>query len=74
MDYQEVLSRFTYDDGTDIRNRISAVEARDYRENRDIINEIVLWEDESQTAGDRGIDRCYLFIKGDQNPVTSTSG
>ena len=41
MDYQEVLSRFTYDDGTDIRNRISAVEAGDYRENRDIINEIV---------------------------------
>ena len=44
MDYQEVLSRFTYDDGTDIQNRISAVEARDYRENRDIINEIVLWK------------------------------
>lgn len=44
MDYQEVLSRFTYDDGTDIRNRISAVEAGDYRENRDIINEIVLWK------------------------------
>lgn len=34
MDYQEVLSRFTYDDGTDIQNRVSAVEARDYRENR----------------------------------------
>lgn len=44
MDYQEVLSRFTYDDGTDIQNRISAVEADDYRENRDIINEIVLWK------------------------------
>ena len=48
MDYQEVLSRFTYDDGTDIQNRIS--------------------------AGDRGIDRCHLFIKGDQNPVTGTDG
>ena len=44
MDYQGVLGRFTYDDGTDIRNRISAVEAGDYRENRDIINEIVLWK------------------------------
>ena len=31
-------------------------------------------EDESQTAGDRGIDRCHLFIKGDQNPVTGTDG
>ena len=36
MDYQGVLGRFTYDNGTDIRNRISAVEAGDYRENRDI--------------------------------------
>ena len=54
MDYQGVLGRFTYDDGTDIQNRISAVE--------------------SQTAGDRGIDRCHLFIKGDQNPVTGTDG
>ena len=44
MDYQGVLGRFTYDNGTDIRNRISAVEAGDYRENRDIINEIVLWK------------------------------
>lgn len=32
MDYQGVLGRFTYDNGTDIRNRISAVEAGDYRE------------------------------------------
>lgn len=44
MNYQEVLSRFTYDDGTDIRKRILAAEADDYRENRDIINEIVLWK------------------------------
>ena len=44
MDYQEVLSRFTYDDGTDILNRVSSEEAGDYRENRDIINEIVLWK------------------------------
>ena len=44
MDYQEVLSRFTYDDGTDIRDRALAADAGDYRENRDIINEIVLWK------------------------------
>lgn len=74
MDYQGVLGRFTYDNGTDIRNRISAVEAGDYRENRDIINEIVLWKMNRRPAGDRGIDRCHLFIKGDQNPVTGTDG
>lgn len=32
MDYQGVLGRFTYDDGTDILNRVSSVEAGDYRE------------------------------------------
>ena len=32
MDYQGVLGRFTYDDGTDILNCVSSVEAGDYRE------------------------------------------
>ena len=44
MNYQEILSHFTYDDSTDIRNRAAVAEAGDYRENRDIINEIVLWK------------------------------
>ena len=44
MDYQEILNRYTYDDGTDIMNRISKVNKADYRENKDIINEIVLWK------------------------------
>ena len=44
MDYQKILERFTYDDGADIAARISNVKEKDYRENRDIINEIVLWK------------------------------
>ncbi|MBE5866908.1 MAG: hypothetical protein E7292_12020 [Lachnospiraceae bacterium] len=44
MDYQEILNRFTYDDETEIMNRISKVDKTDYRENKDIINEIVLWK------------------------------
>ena len=44
MNYQEILSHFTYDDSTDIRNRAAVAEAGDYRETRDIINEIVLWK------------------------------
>ena len=35
MDYQEVLSRFTYDDGTDIMNRAANAATGDYRENRE---------------------------------------
>ena len=50
MDYQGVLGRFTYDDGTDILNRVSSVEAGDYRENRDIINEIVLWNKQKKSG------------------------
>ena len=44
MDYQEILSRFIYDDETEIMDRISKVDKFDYRENKDIINEIVLWK------------------------------
>ena len=38
MDYQEILSRFIYDDETEIMDRISKVDKSDYRENKDIIN------------------------------------
>ena len=44
MSYQEILSRFIYDDETEIMDRISKVNKSDYRENKDIINEIVLWK------------------------------
>ena len=32
MNYQEILSHFTYDNSTDIRNRAAVAEAGDYRE------------------------------------------
>ena len=44
MNYQEILNRFTYDDESEIMDRISKVNKSDYRENKDIINEIVLWK------------------------------
>lgn len=44
MDYQGILSRFSYDDETEIMGRITSVDKKDYRENKDIINEIVLWK------------------------------
>lgn len=44
MDYQSVLKRFTYNDGQTIFDRISKADISDFQENRDIINEIVLWK------------------------------
>ena len=44
MDYQSILARFTYDNEIDIMDRISQADKSDYRQNRDIINEIVLWK------------------------------
>lgn len=44
MNYQEVLNRFVYEDETEIMDRISKVDKSNYRENKDIINEIVLWK------------------------------
>lgn len=40
MNEQEVLDRFTYDDEAEIMSRISSVDRKDYRANKDIINEI----------------------------------
>lgn len=44
MNYISVLERFKYDDGDTILERISKANKNDYQENRDIINEIVLWK------------------------------
>lgn len=44
MNYQEILNRFTYDDETEIMDRISKADRMNYRENKDIINQIVLWK------------------------------
>lgn len=44
MNYQELLQRFQYEDETDIYQRVNEVDKEDYRGNRDIINEIVLWK------------------------------
>ncbi|MBQ8412173.1 MAG: hypothetical protein IJX12_00920 [Lachnospiraceae bacterium] len=44
MDYKELLERFTYEDEMKIMRRIATLTANNYQENRDIINEIVLWK------------------------------
>jgi len=44
MNYQEILDRFKYEDESDIMERIASATNTNYRENRDIINEIILWK------------------------------
>lgn len=44
MNYQEILDRFKYEDESDIKQRIISTTNTNYRENRDIINEIILWK------------------------------
>ena len=44
MNYQDVLQRYHYQDGAEIFERISAADKENYQENKDIINEIVLWK------------------------------
>ena len=44
MNYQSILSRFKYNDGKHISDRISKASPTNYREQLDIINEIVLWK------------------------------
>ena len=68
MDYQGVLGRFTYDDGTDILNRVSSVEAGDYRENRDIKTPLQVLMDEKT---ERVVEK-LLQTKGMLLPMAST--
>ncbi len=44
MNYQEILDRFKYEDETEIKKRIVSTTNSNYRENRDIINQIILWK------------------------------
>jgi hypothetical protein len=44
MDYKEVLARFRYESDDNIKSRILRSNKENYQENRDIINEIVLWK------------------------------
>ena len=73
MDYQEVLNRFTYDDGTDIRKRVSAAEVDDYRENRDIINEIVLWKMNRRPQVTEELIDAIFSLKENKTPLQALS-
>lgn len=60
MNYQEILSRFTYEDETDIMERIVLVDSENYRENKDIINQIILWKmNRTPQVDDELIDMIY---------------
>ena len=60
MDYKEILNRFIYEDETEINERIASANNSDYRENRDIINKIVLWKmNRTPEVSDEVIDAIY---------------
>lgn len=44
MNYLDVLERFKYESDESIKERIAAIDKENRRENRDIINSIVLWK------------------------------
>ena len=44
MNYIEILERFKYESDDNIKGRITALDKENHRENRDIINSIVLWK------------------------------
>lgn len=44
MDYHQILQRFQYEDESDIHQRVCETNKQDLQQNRDIINQIVLWK------------------------------
>lgn len=74
MNYQEILNRFTYDDETEIMDRITKADKTNYRENVDIINSIVLWKmNRRPQVSEALIDTIYMLktIKTPMEAVAS---
>lgn len=44
MNYNEVLRRYSYESDDNIKRRLNKLDKEDYKENRDVINAIVLWK------------------------------
>ena len=62
MNYQEILNRFTYDDETQIMERITKADKTNYQENTDIINSIVLWKmNRRPQVSENVIDAIYML-------------
>lgn len=69
MNYWDILNRFVYDDETEIMDRIAKSDKVDYRENRDIINSIVLWKmNRRPQVSESVIDAIYM-LKTIETPI-----
>lgn len=72
MNYQEILDRFVYDDETDIMDRISNTNGGHYRENKDIINEIVLWKMARRPQVDEAVIDAIYALKDIESPLEAS--
>lgn len=64
MSFIEILQRYSYADDKNIIERIKSCSGKNERENRDIINSIVLWKINRQV--DIGVELCsftYLIFR-----------
>lgn len=74
ISYQEILDRFKYEDESDIKERIASTTKTNYRENRDIINEIILWKmNRMPHFGDELVDMIYSLADIDAPEKTIKS-
>ena len=69
MDYQAILNRFSYSDESGIINRISQTNKEAYRENEDIINEIILWKLNRKPAIEKDVIDAIYALKDLNTPI-----
>lgn len=69
MNYQEILNRFTYDDETEIMDRILKADRTNYRENVDIINSIVLWKMNRRPQVSEKLIEAIYMLKSIKTPI-----
>lgn len=73
MNYQEILERFTYDDETEIMDRISKADKTNYQENADIINSIVLWKMNRRPQVSETLIEAIYMLKAIKTPIEAVA-
>lgn len=74
MNYKEIMNEYLYESDREIKERARNVDASDYEQNRDLINEIVLWKlNRSVQIKDETIKKIHLLSQKVNHPLEAVN-
>lgn len=70
MNYKDILEQYRYESDQEIKHRAAEIDKLDYEDNRDLINEIVLWKlNRSVQISDETIEKIHELAKIVHKPI-----